>query len=356
MQMNSFYAALGRPFAPFYSLAMRLREHLYRRGVFRTHRLGVPVISVGNLTMGGTGKTPMVQYLARLLQRYGHHPAVISRGYGGASRQPVNLVSDGTTLLLNAHEAGDEPRLLAETLPGVPVLTGVVRHMPARRALEMGADVLVLDDGFQHMAVARDVNLALFNADHLAGNSRVFPGGELREPVAALRRATAFVLTGVREDNRERAGRFGELLCSRFPGIPVELTGFVPDGLVQLSPDGMLEETDPSLLSRQGWFAFCGIAHPERFRRTLESAGINVVGMESLDDHQRYTEAVIERLAAHAQRAGAEGLLTTEKDLVKLGEHRAALSLPVAALRMRVSADPSFDDLVLKPWRTERTV
>ena len=186
MKTNTFYFALGRPFSPIYSLAMRLRETLYRRGVLQSFRLSVPVISVGNLTMGGSGKTPMVQYLARLLQRHGFHPAVISRGYGGTANAKVNTVSDGSSVLLDAATAGDEPRFLAETLPGVPVLTGIVRRMPAQRAVEMGADVLLLDDGFQHLQIVRDVNLVLFNTDRLAGNSRVFPGGDLREPVIAL--------------------------------------------------------------------------------------------------------------------------------------------------------------------------
>ena len=158
MQPNSFYYALGRPFSPLYSAAMRLRERLYRRGVLTVHHLGVPVVSVGNLTMGGTGKTPLVQHIARLLQADGFRPAVISRGYGGRAQDRVNLVSDGERLLLDAALAGDEPRLLAETLPGVLVLTGLVRRLPAARAIEMGADVLVLDDGFQHLQMHRDIN------------------------------------------------------------------------------------------------------------------------------------------------------------------------------------------------------
>ena len=174
---------LGRPLAPLYSLAMLARAQGYRRGLFASHKMPVPVISVGNLLMGGTGKTPLVQYLAQLLQNEGWKPAIISRGYGGRAKDRVNVVSNGQQVLLDAVQAGDEPLLLAESLPGVPVLTGIVRHLPAREAIAMGADVLVLDDGFQHLAVQRDVNLVLFNADRLAGNSRVFPGGELREPV-----------------------------------------------------------------------------------------------------------------------------------------------------------------------------
>mgnify|MGYP002662447933 FL=1 len=167
MNTEEFYYALGRPFAPLYGAIMRLREICYRRGVCTTHQLPVPVLSVGNLTVGGTGKTPMVQHLARLLQDNGFRPAVISRGYAGRAQGRVNLVSDGSRLLLDADLAGDEPRFLAETLPGVPVLTGIVRRLPAREAVALGADVLLLDDGFQHMQLARDINLALVSYTHL---------------------------------------------------------------------------------------------------------------------------------------------------------------------------------------------
>jgi len=184
---------LGRPFSPLYSTVMMLRASLYDRHFFRRYKLEAPVISIGNLTMGGTGKTPVVSHLATFLQGQGYRPAIISRGYGGEAGNRVNVVSDGKTIYLDAKQAGDEPRLLAETLPGIPVLTGIVRVLPCRHAIHaMGCNILLLDDGFQHLAVDRDINIVLFSAATLAGNSRVFPGGDLREPVSALRRADVF--------------------------------------------------------------------------------------------------------------------------------------------------------------------
>ena len=132
---RNFYYGLGRPFSPLYSLAMRVRERWYQKGIFRSSSFKVPVISIGNLTLGGTGKTPMVKYLAGLLQERGYQPAIISRGYGGATKERVNIVSDGKDILLDAAYVGDEPRMLAEALPGVFVLTGVVRKLPAARAV-----------------------------------------------------------------------------------------------------------------------------------------------------------------------------------------------------------------------------
>lgn len=351
-QSTTFYFALGRPLAPIYSLAMRVREAMYRRHVLHSYRLDVPVISVGNLTLGGSGKTPMVQYLARLLHENGRRPAIISRGYGGRARAKVNVVSDGTTLLLDAEQAGDEPRLLAETLPGVPVLTGIVRRFPAQRAIEMGADVLLLDDGFQHLQIIRDINLVLFNADRLAGNSRVFPGGDLREPVAALNRATGFVMTGVHAANRERAVRFGQLLQTRFPHIPVHHAGYGVQGLVLLSAGGMLETTGHESFNQGPVFAFCGIAHPESFRQTLQGQGVEVAGFQPFDDHQRYSAGLLHRLAEKAQRVGAQGLITTEKDLVKLGPHADALALPLYGLRMRVETDEAFAGYIVDTVRS----
>jgi tetraacyldisaccharide 4'-kinase len=351
MNTEEFYYALGRPIAPLYGAIMRLRETCYRRGVFTSHKLPVPVISVGNLTVGGTGKTPMVQHLARLLQDNGFRPAVVSRGYAGRAQGRVNLVSDGSRLLLDADLAGDEPRFLAETLAGVPVLTGIVRRLPAAEAVAMGADVLLLDDGFQHMQLARDINLALFSADRLAGNSRVFPGGELREPVAALRRATGFVLTGVDDRNRERATRFADLLRTRFPEIPTTLAGYATDAVVRLSAAGLLEPAPAGTLAGLRLFGFCGIARPESFQRTVQAAGLELGGFLPLADHQRYVPAVLERVGNRAAQAGAEALVTTEKDLVKLVGHAADLALPVYALRRRVVLDPAFANSLLASVR-----
>ncbi len=336
---------IGRFFSPFYCAAMKMRERGYRTGMFRMTDPGVPVISIGNLTLGGTGKTPITQHFARLLRDSGLRPAVISRGYGGATREPVNVVSDGSEVLLDARTVGDEPRLLAETLPGVMVLTGVVRRLPAQRAVEMGADVLLLDDGFQHMALHRDLDLVLFNADNLAGNSRVFPGGELREPVSALNRCHCFVLTGTEAGNRERADRFAELLQTRFPGRPVFFTGYRPAAVVELAADGRVSESTRVELAREKCFAFCGIARPEAFARTLEKIPLEPVEFLGLPDHHGYRKTEVERLLARAERGGATALVTTEKDLVKLGGFD--LPLPLYGIRMAVEPDPELDRRVL---------
>lgn len=354
MKTSPLLFFLGRPFSPLYSWAMRAREAGYRRGVFRSYHFPVPVVSVGNLTMGGTGKTPMVHYLARLLQQNSFKPAIISRGYGGTAQGPVNIVSDGCSLLLDAKAAGDEPRMLAETLPGVPVLTGIVRRLPAQRAVDLGADVLLLDDGFQHLPIQRDVNLVLFNTDRLAGNSRVFPGGDLREPVAALHRATGFVLTGVYEANRDRAQRFRDLLATKFPGIPTFLTGYEVETLVRLMPSGETVPVAAATVANLKGYGFCGIAHPESFRETVRGIGVDLTGFTGFADHRQYSDSLVERLISTARKTGADFLLTTEKDLVKFSGYAHQLPVPLYGIRMQVLVDEEFTATVLRALRSRR--
>lgn len=343
---RNFYQTLGRPLSPLYSFAMRLREQFYANGVFASHAFDVPVISIGNLTLGGTGKTPLVQHIARLLQKNGFRPAVISRGYGGSTKERINIVSDGGRPLLDASYVGDEPRMLAETLPGVPVLTGIVRRLPAEKAVEMGADVLLLDDGFQHLAVRRDLDLVLFNADTLAGNSRVFPGGDLREPVRALYRASAFVLTGADESNIERAVRFKHLLENKFSGRPVFFSGSRPAGLVRQVKDGRRMSAQTEELTGRRCFAFCGIARPEGFQKTLQLLPVQPADFKALPDHHAYKEQAVRQLVQAAEKAGADCLLCTEKDLVKL--RGLALPLPLYGVLMQSAPESGLDKLILE--------
>ena len=340
---------LGRPFSPLYGTLMRFRESCYQRRLFKTTYFPVPVISVGNLTLGGTGKTPMVQNLARLLVENGFRPAVVSRGYGGATKEPVNVVSDGEQVLLPADFVGDEPRLLAETLPGVPVLTGVIRKLPARRAVEMGADVLLLDDGFQHMAVGRDLDLVLFSADVLAGNSRIFPGGDLREPVSALWRSSCFVMTGVNAANAERCTRFTDLLQERFPGKNVYTSSRRVAGYVNREGEGtftVLAEVPPELDS---CFGLCGIARPESFKATVENCGLSPLDFLVLSDHHAYKADDLRRIREKLRKNGARCVVTTEKDMVKLG--RADFGVPVYGIRIEVELPGRLNDMVLETVR-----
>ncbi|MCP4686641.1 MAG: tetraacyldisaccharide 4'-kinase, partial [Desulfobacterales bacterium] len=179
-----------------YGGVTKIRTECFRKGLFITKRLPCKVISVGNITVGGTGKTPMAIYVARLLQKLGRSPAIISRGYKGGAESAGGVVSDGRAILLGPDASGDEPYLMASALPNIPVLVGKDRFTAGERAIrEFHPDVIVLDDAFQHLRLSRDVNLALLDHRRPFGNARLLPRGPLREPLSALSRADAYLIT-----------------------------------------------------------------------------------------------------------------------------------------------------------------
>ncbi|MDZ7641213.1 MAG: tetraacyldisaccharide 4'-kinase [Desulfurivibrio sp.] len=365
-----WFYRLGLLFSPFYSLLMRCRARLYRRGWgLRSWRPPVPVLSVGNLTMGGTGKTPLVIYLARLLQQNGYRPAVLSRGYGRQKREAggaAPLGADGQTLVLAAEPGrdhhfdpamvGDEPLLLACSLPGVPVLVNSRRQQSARLAVdELACDSLLLDDGFQHLAVARDLDLVLFSAAALPVGARVFPGGPLREPWSALRRAAAVVITGTAAYNQGEVERFRHGLRRDFPELPVFLGEYLPVGLVD-KPGGKAMPLDKA--RRRPLFGVAGLARPESLRESLGRENFLLTGFQAFADHHSYTLADYDALVAAARQRHAAGLITTEKDLVKLAPLAAARSpagvapdFPLLALRVALFMEEAFDEFVAQRLR-----
>jgi tetraacyldisaccharide 4'-kinase len=341
---------LGRPFSPIYALVMKMRAGLYHRRVLTTHHFDVPVISVGNLTMGGTGKTPLVIYLADLLRSRGYRPAVISRGYKGLSSNEVNIVCDRISLPADPQQVGDEPYLIADRLRDVVVMTGKKRHLPCRAAIDnFGCNVLILDDGFQHLAVARSLDLVLFDVDHFAGNSRVFPGGELREPISALRRCDAFVLTGATLDNQQRADACTHLLTTRFAGKPViqvsrRYARFVRHEMSSSGPrSSAVDLADiPRPLS-----CFCAIARPERLAASLAALDIEISTFTWFTDHYRISETELAALTEKAVASGAQGLLTTEKDMTKLKRLLPRTTLPIFVPILEIPENRQLNNLVL---------
>ena len=339
---------LGRPVSPLYGLAMKVRENFYAKGLFHQHSLPVPVISVGNLVLGGTGKTPTVRYLAEFLQAHGYHPAIISRGYHGKAKGSVNIVSDAGGILLGPGQAGDEPYMLARSMPGIPVLTGKRRIRPSRWAVEkLHADILILDDGFQHLAVKRDIDLVLFDGSVLAGNSRIFPGGVLREPIFALHRCNAFLLTGITDQNRNKAESFGKILQSRFADTPVFYSSI---GRYELKDPRDVTVAEISAPGNKVFFGFCGIANPARFEESLKSLGIQLTGFMALSDHVDYNQSLVDDICARARAARATHLVTTEKDYVKI--ERLKVSLPLEILEIRARQERVFDEFILESLRT----
>lgn len=311
----SLLFAVGRPFSPLYSRLMRLRQWAYQTGRLATLRLPCPVVSIGNLSLGGTGKTPHVQALVRWLRERGMRPAVVSRGYGGTAGRGPAVVSDGERVVLSPREAGDEPVMIARDLQGIPVVVGSDRFVAGIYAVQkFGADVVVLDDGFQHLKLAREVDLVLLPADRPFGNKRVFPGGDLREPVSALSRATAVILTraeAVAPGDRELARHEVQ---KALPGLPVFCSETRATGI--RSMDGRHE--GPGYLKGVAVAAFCALGNPLAFWDTLEALGADVRGREAFPDHYPYRVADLARLFAFGRERGAQALVTTAKDFVKI--------------------------------------
>lgn len=305
-------APLAAPEA-LYRAAVSLRARLYRAGRLRVVRAGLPVISVGNLAVGGAGKTPVAIYLASRLLERGFRPAVLSRGYGRKGRGEI-VVADGERVLASAEEGGDEPVLIARRCPGTLVLVGSDRARLARRAAELGAEILILDDGFQYLALHRDLDLVVLDGGSPFGNRRLLPRGPLREPPMALGRADLCWISKVDEGRPaevEEAARIAE-----------SLTGHAPVRS-RYRPAGIFRADLATEVERSEWrgarvLLVAGLARPDSFRQTARALGAEIVDEALFPDHHRFSRRELEEVFARLSRRGATHVLCTEKDAVRL--------------------------------------
>lgn len=304
-----------------YAGVLSLRALAYRFGLLRSYRLPRPVVSVGNLTLGGTGKTPMVAYLADRLIASGKRVVVLSRGYGGSAGKGPCLVSDGRSILEPAEVAGDEPLLLARKVPGLMVVVGSDRYRGARFAMEdLDPDVFILDDGYQHLRLKRDLDILLLDAKNPFANGCTLPGGFLREPVFAARRADLVLYTRSGSVETPLAPLFGKPTCRSDHRIA---------GLAPLEGGDRVEF---SLLKDRRVTAFSGIADPAAFFDLLEREGVRLTATISFADHARYGEEEIAAICRVRDASRSTHLITTEKDAVKLAPHAQKLGLTLVTL------------------------
>lgn len=315
------------PFSIIYGLIGLLRIICYDRKIFASYKSPVPVVSVGNLAVGGTGKTPVVDWLLKEFLRQGKLPAVVSRGYGGTFRGEFGIVCKGQGVLLDSVVAGDEPYLLARRNPQVVTLIARKRAAGIRAAVErFGADVIILDDGFQHRAVRRDLDLVLLDATSPFGNRWPLPAGLLREFPFALRRADIFLLTRAQEDS-----------CFQFADKPVFISRHqLADHAIDLNGEraGFAE-------LRSGKFcAFAGIADPKSFFSALINAGLSLEECLPLGDHCSYDQKTLQRILAMAD--DCDGLLTTEKDAVKLSPDMFSIPCYQVPMTIIIDDDDNF--------------
>jgi tetraacyldisaccharide 4'-kinase len=294
------------PLAFLYGEFMRLRAALYRRGTLRARRLPARVISVGNLTVGGTGKTPLVLWLAQRLCARGLRVAVLSRGYGRASTASRIFVGGK----MSVEEAGDEPVLLARHLAGVPLGIAADRFaIGLRVAEEHHPDVFLLDDGFQYLRVARDLDIVVLDSSDPFGGGYVLPAGRLREPVRALARADLVVLTRLRNG----AHRLIEAIRLYNPRVPVF---GARTRLAEVRDATSHRPVSAAVVARTPVFAFCGLGNEAAFWQDLQEWGFPLAGTLAFPDHHRYVVADFGHIVRQADRVGAQAVLTTEKDVV----------------------------------------
>lgn len=305
-----------------YGAVMRVRNALYDCGAFKAHAVNAPVISVGNLTAGGTGKTPLVAYLAEEAMRRGLRPAVVARGYKGELR-------DGEWI-------NDEGLLLREMIPGLIVVQNPDRVAAASKAIgESGAGFIILDDAFQHRRIRRDRDIVTLDAREPFGNGRMLPAGLLREPVGGLRRVNAIVLTRCDEADEADLDGLEARLGDLSGGAPVFRTMHAP---VRIRIPGRDDDLPLEWVGGKKVLVFSGIAVPGSFDRTVASLGGRIVEARSFPDHHRYSAEDVRGLAQAAGQAGADAVVTTAKDAVKLSAFEEAGEFAVVDVSVKFLA------------------
>lgn len=315
-----------KPLGAIYGGVARFRRSWYDRRPASRIRLSRPVVSVGNLVTGGSGKTPVVAAVAAVLSRHGHRPAILSRGYGRSRRAPgLVVVTEGTGPLVPVEHSGDEPQMLARDIRGVPIVVAADRARAGQAAIDrFDATVLILDDGFQHLRLERKIDLLVLSSADLA--EKLLPSGRLREPVSAASAADAVLAYGSAADAEQLAGRVG-----------VEHSFCVtPRYLPLLALHGVLP-ADKRVV------AVAGIARPQRFFDALRKQGYEVIREFSFPDHHWFSIADVREIEAKVRELGASAVVTTAKDAMRLERYRNGLTSPWAILPLSVFVEPSAE-------------
>lgn len=321
-----------------YGFGHHLRLGLYKSGILKIRSLPVPVISVGNITAGGTGKTPAVIMIADILTKMGIKVAILSRGYKGRAGGEINVVSDSNRIFMKALQSGDEPYMMALKLKGIPVITSPDRHRAGIYAIEeFGADVILMDDGYQHIQLNRKLNILLLDSSSPFGNGYLLPRGVLREPACHINRADVIIFTKseLRTQNPEPR---------TLKDIPICKSRYITEGFFDMNSK---RDITLNKASGKGGFAFCGIASPDSFRKSLEESGIIIKGFVSFDDHYQFNRRDIDNLIKRAGETNSEILITTEKDAVRLIEFEP-IPFPVWTMKIRMEIFEGEEMLLTK--------
>jgi tetraacyldisaccharide 4'-kinase len=339
-----------------YGLIVRLRETIYKKGLLQSKRLPCPVISIGNLTVGGSGKTPMTMYLAELIKHLGYGVAIICRGYKGEAEKIGGVVCDGRRIFMGPDTAGDEAFMVAQRLKTVPVIVGQNRFKVGRLAIrKFKPDVLLLDDAFQHLKLHRDLDLVLLDSIEPLGNTFLFPRGTLRETASALSRGDAVILT------RSDIGKTPPLgqIKKHFPRKPIFHSFHIPyiykivTGSSAQSHDRQTisSKYDFDIFKNKRVFAFSGIASNDDFRRTIESFKCKLENFSEFPDHHPYSDKELDEILKSATDLSVEFIFTTEKDYVRIA-HK--IKWPIALVIIGIEISFGENDIGFKSFIKRR--
>ena len=328
-----------------YGSAAFSRRKLYQQKKCFLKKLPVPVISIGNLAVGGTGKTPMTIHLAKLLRKKHYFPAILSRGYGGTFEKKGGIVSNGNSILADATQAGDEPLMMAKQLAGIPLIVGHCRYRSGLEAInKLGCNLIILDDGFQHLSLFRNLNIVLMDAFKPIGNGYLLPRGILREPLGALVDADAVIFTRSPTKKPPIAAEILPFLR----GLPLfwaKQAAYI-DGAIAKSK----KINAPTLndLNGKRVYLFSGIARNEDFHQTITATKARIAGHDKFGDHHRYTKNEIDTIIKMAIKTKADWLLTTKKDFARIVTS-VQWPLPFAVIGVKMTFfNDAFDQFVLK--------
>jgi tetraacyldisaccharide 4'-kinase len=337
-----------------YRAVVALRNFCYDHNILKSAKLPALVISIGNLSLGGTGKTPLTIFLATALRDQGWKAAIVARGYR-RERSGLVVVSDGKQILAGIAEAGDEPLLMAQACEGIQVIVDRKKLNAARAAVERFApDVILVDDGFQHRQLHRDIDIVMLDATTPLSNAWSLPGTMRREPASALRRADFIIINESGKTDGTSSPQLVEQ-CRRYTGAAIFSGKLQVTSWRELTPNKAGETLPLDFIKDQPVLLVSGIARPERFRRLVEAHGARVQGKLVFGDHHRYGEKDIRLMAAAFKTCGARYVLTTAKDAVKLAKLRVSETpLPIFALEITFEVEPAFFPALLAALRCKK--
>ena len=309
----------------FYQIGINIKNFLYEKKVFKERKVSAKVICIGNLTTGGVGKTPVVIEIANYLSRK-NKVCVISRGYKGKlSSKDINIIKDYEKILIeDPLLSGDEPNLIAKNIPNAMLITSANRVAAANYAIQnYGAEIIILDDGFTNRKLKKDLQILLFDTEKMIGNGKLLPAGPLREPLKEIKRADKILLMNKSGKDFELTEDIIKFLNYK----PIEVCNVIPD--VYLNPNTQEEISK----KQKNIYAFCAIGQPDSFYNFLKK-DFNILGATTLSDHHSYTEKDLKELEKNALSRGADAIITTEKDYVKIANHNFS-KIPLFVLKLK---------------------